>query len=96
MKANDEVHQTISSWIRTRFPKFTISAPMLETAVLQKIGPDILTAYEVKSYEGDSRTFERAMQAMNLVNAEIEGAIQNVWRRARQAKGEPAYRAAAS
>jgi len=96
MKANDDVHQTISNWIRTRFPKFTISGPMLETAVLQKIGPDILTAYEVKSYEGDSRTFDRAMQAMNLVNAEIEGAIQNVWRRARQAKGEPAHRTAAT
>jgi chromosome partitioning protein len=97
MKANDDVHQTISNWIRTRFPKFTISGPMLETAVLQKIGPDILTAYEVKSYEGDSRTFERAMQAMNLVNAEIEGAIQNVWRRARQAKlGDAARRATAS
>jgi chromosome partitioning protein len=97
MKANDDVHQTISNWIRTRFPKFTISGPMLETAVLQKIGPDILTAYEVKSYEGDSRTFERAMQAMNLVNAEIEGAIQNVWRRARQAKsGDSARRATAS
>lgn len=87
MKANDEVHQTISNWIRTRFPKFTITSPMLETAVLQKIGPDILTAYEVRSYEGDTRTFDRAMQAMNQVNAEIEGAIQNVWRRARQARG---------
>jgi chromosome partitioning protein len=84
MKGTDEVHQTISNWIRTRFPKFTITSPMLETAVLQKIGPDILTAYEVRSYEGDSRTFDRALQAMNQVNAEIEGAIRNVWRRARQ------------
>jgi chromosome partitioning protein len=90
MKANDDVHETISNWIRTRFPKFTISAPMLETKVLQKIGPEILTAYEVQTYEGDSRTFERAIQAMNVVNAEIEGAIQNVWRRARQGKGESA------
>jgi chromosome partitioning protein len=90
MKANDDVHETISNWIRTRFPKFTISAPMLETKVLQKIGPEILTAYEVQTYEGDSRTFERAIQAMNVVNAEIEGAIQNVWRRARQGKGEGA------
>jgi chromosome partitioning protein len=90
MKANDDVHETISNWIRTRFPKFTISAPMLETKVLQKIGPEILTAYEVQNYEGDSRTFERAIQAMNLVNSEIEGAIQNVWRRARQGKGESA------
>jgi chromosome partitioning protein len=90
MKANDDVHETISNWIRTRFPKFTISAPMLETKVLQKIGPEILTAYEVQTYEGDSRTFERAIQAMNVVNAEIEGAIQNVWRRARQGKGDSA------
>ena len=90
MKGNDEVHQTISNWIRTRFPKFTITAAMLETAVLQKIGPDILTAYEVRSYEGDTRTFDRAMQAMNQVNAELEGAIQNVWRRGRQAALTPA------
>jgi chromosome partitioning protein len=83
MRAKDDVHETISNWIRTRFPKFTISAPMVETKVLQKIGPEILTAYEVQNYEGDTRTFERAIQAMNAVNAEIEGAIQNVWRRAR-------------
>jgi chromosome partitioning protein len=87
MKAKDDVHETISNWIRTRFPKFTISAPMLETKVLTKIGPEILTAYEVQTYEGDTRTFERAIQAMNTVNAEIEGAIQNVWRRGRQTAG---------
>jgi hypothetical protein len=63
--------------------------------VLQKVGPEILTAYEVSSYEGDRRTFQRALQSLNDVNGELEAAIRRLWPSRRQAAPERALRAAA-
>jgi chromosome partitioning protein len=91
-KPNDEVHQTLAGWIRTRFEDHTVLAPMLESTVLQKVGPEILTAYEVSSYEGDRRTFQRALQSLNDVNGELEAAIKRLWPSRRQ--NSPALRAA--
>ena len=78
-KPNDEVHQTLAGWIRTRFEEYTLLAPMLESTVLQKVGPEILTAYEVANYEGDRRTFQRALQSLNDVNQELETVIRRLW-----------------
>jgi len=93
-KPADEVHQTLAGWIRTRFEDQTVLAPMLESTVLQKVGPEILTAYEVSSYEGDRRTFQRALQSLNDVNGELEAAIRRQWPSRRQAPAERALRAA--
>jgi hypothetical protein len=60
---------------------------MLQTVVLEKLGPRLLTLYEVDhseesaKYEGDRRAFERALEAMNDVNGEIAQAIRSVWER---------------
>jgi len=94
-KPNDEVHQTLAGWIRTRFEDQTVLAPMLESTVLQKVGPEILTAYEVANYEGDRRTFQRALQSLNDVNGELEAAIRRLWPSRRQNAPERALRAAA-
>jgi chromosome partitioning protein len=94
-KPADEVHQTLAGWIRTRFEDHTILSPMLESTVLQKVGPEILTAYEVSNYEGDRRTFQRALQSLNDVNGEIEAAIRRLWPSRQKAGNERALRAAA-
>ena len=94
-RPNDEVHQTLAGWIRTHFEDHTLLSPMLESTVLQKVGPEILTAYEVASYEGDRRTFQRALQSLNDVNAELESAIRRRWPSKRQAIVERPARAAA-
>lgn len=84
-RPSDEVHQTLAGWIRTHFEDHTLLSPLLESTVLQKVGPEILTAYEVTSYEGDRRTFQRALQSLNDVNAELEAAIRRRWPSKRQA-----------
>lgn len=84
----DEVHQTLAGWIRTHFQDQTVLAAMLESTVLQKVGPEILTAYEVSSYEGDRRTFQRALQSLNDVNGEIEAAIRRQWPSSRRIAAE--------
>ena len=93
-KPSDAIHQKISSWIRS-FLSDTFTHAMLQTVVLEKLGPRLLTLYEVDhseesaKYEGDRRAFERALESMNNVNAEIARAIHGVWTRSDAAAPAP-------
>jgi chromosome partitioning protein len=72
VKPHDDNHADISKWIRQYFPQETCTHMMVQSNALEKVGPDLLTLYEVAEYDGDRRTLERAIDAMNSVNGEIE------------------------
>lgn len=72
VKPHDDNHADISKWIRQYFPQETCTHMMVQSNALEKVGPDLLTLYEVAEYDGDRRTLERAIDAMNNVNGEIE------------------------
>ena len=72
VKPKDDNHTFISKQIRQYFPKETCTHAMVQSTALEKVGPDLLTLYEVSDYDGDRRTLERAVDAMNDVNGEIE------------------------
>jgi chromosome partitioning protein len=100
-KPGDSNHQKISSWIRS-FLSDVFTHAMIQSVVLEKLSPRLLTLYEVDhsdesaKYEGDRRAFERAIEAMDNVNGEIAQLIQAVWQRQRpveQAPARPALRA---
>jgi chromosome partitioning protein len=100
-KPGDSNHQKISSWIRS-FLSDVFTHAMIQSVVLEKLSPRLLTLYEVDhsddsaKYEGDRRAFERAIEAMDNVNGEIAQLIQAVWQRQRpveQAHARPALRA---
>ncbi len=82
VRPNDGTHAQISKWIRQFFPQETCTHTMVQSSALEKVGPDLLTLYEVAEYDGDRRTLERAIDAMDGVNAEVELLI----RRALQAR----------
>lgn len=91
--------EEIRSWMKAYFPMYLVEKPMVESSVLQKISQGLETLYEVTNYESDRRTFNRALQAMNDVNAEIESAIQMAWQRRREERAaveSPAHAAEAS
>lgn len=77
----NKVHQQLSTWVRGIFGEYALPSPMLLTTVVQNIGPQLLTVYEVDDYKGDSRTFQRALEALNAVNGEIEQQVQTVFER---------------
>jgi chromosome partitioning protein len=85
VRPNDGTHAQISKWIRQFFPQETCAHTMVQSSALEKVGPDLLTLYEVAEYDGDRRTLERAIDAMDGVNAEVELLI----RRALQARAAP-------
>ena len=76
VRPNDTTHAQISKWIRQYFMRETCTHTMVQSSALEKVGPDLLTLYEVAEYDGDRRTLERAIEAMNGVNGEIEGLIR--------------------
>ena len=49
---------------------------MVQSSALEKVGPELLTLYEVAEYDGDRRTLDRAIDAMNSVNGEVEMLIR--------------------
>jgi chromosome partitioning protein len=85
-KPGDANHQKIGSWIRS-FLSDTFTHAMIQSVVLEKLSPRLLTLYEVDhaddnaKYEGDRRAFERAIEAMDNVNGEITQLIHAVWER---------------
>jgi chromosome partitioning protein len=75
-KPNDTTHQQISTYVRTSFPELTCINTMIQSAALEKVGADLQTLYEVAEYDGDRRTFERALDATNAGNGELESLIR--------------------
>ena len=76
VRPNDTTHAQNSTWIRQYFARETSTHTMVQSSALEKVGPDLLTLYEVAEYDGDRRTLERAIDAMNGVNGEIADLIQ--------------------
>jgi chromosome partitioning protein len=85
-KPGDANHQKIAGWVRSYLSDVFTHA-MIQTVVLEKLGPRLLTLYEVDHteesirYEGDRRAFERALESMNDVNREVGAVVQGVWAR---------------
>ena len=77
VRPNDGNHAQISKWIRQFFPLETCAHTMVQSSALEKVGPELLTLYEVAEYDGDRRTLERAIDAMNNVNGEVAQLIQS-------------------
>jgi len=76
VRPNDSTHAQITKWIRQFFPQETCAHTMVQSSALEKVGPELLTLYEVAEYDGDRRTLERAIDAMNSVNGEVEMLIR--------------------
>lgn len=76
VRPNDATHTQITKWIRQFFPQETCAHTMVQSSALEKVGPELLTLYEVAEYDGDRRTLERAIEAMNSANGEIEMLIR--------------------
>src|SRR5450631_998805 len=72
VRPNDTTDTQITKWIRQFFPQETCGHTMVQSSALEKVGPELLTLYEVAEYDGDRRTLDRAIDAMNNVNGEVE------------------------
>jgi chromosome partitioning protein len=89
VRPNDATHTQITKWIRQFFPQETCAHTMVQSSALEKVGPELLTLYEVAEYDGDRRTLDRAIDAMNNTNGEVELLIRRALENTRGAASAP-------
>lgn len=68
-------------FMRGMFGKHVLTHPMLKSTAISDAGLTKQTIYEVSREQFTKSTFDRAIDAMNNVNGEIEGLIKQAWGR---------------
>jgi len=69
----------IAGWIRKLWGKYAMDNMMASTTVINAAGINMETVYEMQRYEGNNKTFKRALELLDGVNAEIEQQIRMSW-----------------
>jgi chromosome partitioning protein len=72
------IHQTIHDWVRAAFQNRVLLNSMGKSAAL-RVGPEMLTAYELTSTQANRRTLVRALEYLEGVNGEIERLVRAQW-----------------
>jgi chromosome partitioning protein len=69
------------SFMRSLFGDHVLNHTVLKSTAISDAGLTKQTLYEVEKADFTRATYERAMESLNAVNAEIEGLIQKAWGR---------------
>jgi chromosome partitioning protein len=68
-------------FMRSMFGEHVLNYPMLKSTAISDAGITQQTLYEVSREAFTRATYDRAIEALNHVNGEIEGMIKRAWRR---------------
>ena len=79
---NDGPQTQIAAFLRNQFGNRVLTSPMLKSTAVSDAGLTKQTLYEVGRENFARGTYERAMESLTAVNAEIEGLIRASWGRA--------------
>jgi chromosome partitioning protein len=79
---NDGPQTQIAGFLRTQFGSRVLTTPMVKSTAISDAGLTKQTLYEVGRENFNRATYDRAFEAMNAVNAEIEGLLWQAWGRA--------------
>lgn len=66
--------------LRQLYGKYVMLNVMQSTEVIKKASADMCTIYEIEKYSGSKKTLDRAQQAVDNVNDEIEALIKDSWK----------------
>ena len=69
------------SFMRSMFGEHVLNHPVLKSTAISDAGITKQTLYEVEKGQFTRATYERAMESLNAVNAEIEALVQQAWGR---------------
>jgi chromosome partitioning protein len=68
-------------FMRSIFGARVLTHPMLKSTAIADAGLTKQTLYEVERHQFTRGTYDRALEALDLVNGEIEGLIRHAWGR---------------
>lgn len=78
---NDGPQTQIAGFLRTQFGDRVLTAPMVKSTAISDAGLSKQTLYEVGRENFHRATYDRAFEALNAVNAEIEALLLQSWGR---------------
>jgi chromosome partitioning protein len=78
---NDGPQAQIVGFMRSLFGERVLTAPMVKSTAVSDAGLTKQTLYEVGRENFTRATYDRALEAMNAVNSEIEALVHAVWNR---------------
>ncbi|PTM88383.1 plasmid partitioning protein RepA [Mycoplana dimorpha] len=78
---NDGPQSQMAGFMRAIFGNRMLQSPMLKSTAISDAGVTKQTLYEVDRSQFTRGTYDRAMESLNAVNAEVEGLIRSVWGR---------------
>jgi len=78
----DAPQTKVAALLRNMFDDHVLTNPMLKSAAVSDAGLTKQTLYEIGRENLTRSTYDRAMEALDAVNAEIEGMIKTAWGRA--------------
>ncbi len=77
----DSPQNQMLSFMRAMFGDHVLNYPMLKSTAISDAGITKQTLYEISRSQLNPKTYDRAMDALNSVNGEIETLIRQVWGR---------------
>ena len=69
------------TFMRSLFGQYVLINPMLKSVAISDAGITKQTLYEVERRQFTAATYDRAMEALDAVNAEIQRLIHAAWGR---------------
>ena len=78
---SDGPQTTMVGLMRSIFGARVLTHPMVKSTAIADAGLTKQTLYEVERHQFTRGTYDRAIEALDLVNGEIEGLIKQVWAR---------------
>lgn len=79
---SDGPQNQMVAFLRSVFAEHVLIHPMLKSTAVSDAGLTNQTLFEVDRGQFTRATYDRALEAMNAVNGEIEGCIRRAWGRA--------------
>lgn len=69
----------VRGWIRQTYPELLGSSEVLESDVVKNASAQFKTVYDLGSYEGSQKTFNRALETFDAVVDELEAELVAIW-----------------
>lgn len=88
VKQSASTTDVVKTWIRQTYHELLGNAEVLESDLVMNASAEFKTIYDLTTYDGSARTFNRAVDAFDSVVDELEAELQSAWNRARGRKEE--------
>lgn len=79
VKSSVSMTDIVKTWIKQTYPELLGTAEIPETDLVKNAYAEFKTIYDLESYDGSQRTYNRAIEAFNAVVAELDVSLQTCW-----------------